>query len=713
MPTAAPWMSISPAAPTAAPRWRGHRSSSDFLATAAKLEWPGVRFEAPPAEAVRTMLPPAETRGDVLPLPRRPRMRSARWAMAAAVLVAVGLPAWLIGRAASEYADARAVVQQGEDRINAAQNETRQIAEARQRLPERFAARIEEVRNAEREKELKLAVRGPANLQAGAATEFQLQACNLNDQPIAVDVDAFVSFGPGKTDRHIPAIPVEEAGCRKAGAYRLILPPDLPVGPGDTPKLCVHAKRETGPHTEVSETLSLVRPVYVTHLTTDKPMYQPGQTVYFRSLTLDRSTLRPPAEPFQLLFKISNTEVKDQVIAQGSTALVAETGHGPVMGPDGTPMRSVGAGAMLLSATAPGGEYVLSVEDAAGRFPRQERRFIVNRYQKHYLNKELDFSRKSYGPGDEVQALCKVKNVNGPVRNAQAAATVLIDGKTYGVDGRESSQPIQFRTDDEGTVTVRFTLPASIDKGQATLAVVFNDGTNVETLARTIPLVLKKLQVEFFPEGGDLVAGLPNRVYFQVRTPLGKPADLRGRLLRDGKPLDVTLETLTDAREPGVNQGMGRFEFTPQPGGVYAVQVESPAGVTDRFTLPTVKADGVVLSVPDGVLAAGKPIHVQVRWTKPRALMVGAYCRGRLLDSALLARGQTEAVLTPASGDGGVCRITVFEVPPANANVRILTPVAERLIYRQPTEQLRIALRHGSAVLRPRSDGPDDRRGGR
>ena len=59
----------------------------------------------------------------------------------------------------------------------------------------------------------------------------------------------------------------------------------------------------------------------------------------------------------------------------------------------------------------------------------------------------------------------------------------------------------------------------------------FFDGGNQETLTKPIPIVLNKLLIDFFPEGGELVAGAPNRVYFRVTTPLGKPADLRGRVV--------------------------------------------------------------------------------------------------------------------------------------------------------------------------------------
>src|SRR5207248_5061923 len=137
--------------------------------------------------------------------------------------------------------------------------------------------------------------------------------------------------------------------------------------------------------------------------------------------------------------------------------------------------------------------------------------------------------------------------------------------------------PIIRTPDDLGIVTIRCKLPPKIEKGQASLAVTFKDGAVVETLNRAVPVVLKKLNVEFFPEGGDLAAGLPNRVYFQARTPLGKPADLKGVLLEDGEELPIKLETLTDAKEPGVNQGAGVFSFTPRLGRSYAVRVDSPA----------------------------------------------------------------------------------------------------------------------------------------
>jgi hypothetical protein len=43
-----------------------------------------------------------------------------------------------------------------------------------------------------------------------------------------------------------------------------------------------------------------------------------------------------------------------------------------------------------------------------------------------------------------------------------------------------------------------------------------------------------KIDVTFFPEGGQVVAGLENRVYFIARDPAGKPVQLSGTLVGHG-----------------------------------------------------------------------------------------------------------------------------------------------------------------------------------
>lgn len=670
------------------------RGQQKLLAAAARMPFPEVRFEPPRTE-------PAAPTVSAVVVKMPSRRRWVHWAVAAGILIAAvglvlpGAHHW------NQYAAARRIVDEHQAAVAHIQRDLAGVREQLNRLPQLRQERLNEVENQVRERQLKLDVRGPRTVQPGAPNEYRIAAKNLNDQVVSARADVRIR----DQNRNIV---YEEKGIVLEGEHRLILPRDLPLPPGTQLALEVAARREGGPPSQVHAALELAPPLYLTHLTTDKPMYQPGETVRFRSLTLERFSLRPPEArrpqepPFHLIYTLTRPTGEEAVIATGTfDHLLQEDpqtrARSEIRGPDGQPIRGIGTGEWLIPPNADGGEYTLTVREASGRFPPQQRKFLVNRYQPHRLNKELDYARKSYGPGEEVVAVCKASRAEGgPVANRPVEATVLIDGKTYGADGRESDRPILFRTDDQGKVEVRFRLPAVIEKGQASLSVKFNDGAGPEPITRPIPIVLKKLHVEFFPEGGDLVAGAPNRVYFQVRSTLGKPADLKGRLVdQDGNIVAEGVETLTDKENPGVNQGQGVFTFTPQPGRRYELKIDSPAGIEGRYLLPEVKEDGVVLSIPGGVFRADEPIRVVLHSPgRKRTLLVGSYCRGRLLDHrTVTARpdGPTEVVLKPASV-GGVYRVTVFEERPGPGDRREFVPLAERLVYRRPPQRLELAL---------------------
>ena len=216
-------------------------------------------------------------------------------------------------------------------------------------------------------------------------------------------------------------------------------------------------------------------------------MYQPGETVYFRSLTLDRSTLTGRTRTSASSTGSRTSQVRDQAVAEGSTALWRKTRPARLSAASTAPTvsRSSGIGcrrAASSTPTRPAASTSLTRRGAEPLPARRSGKFIVNQYQKPRLNKELDFNRKTYGAGDEVQARCKAtRATTARSRTPSVEATVLIDGQTYGADGKPSAKPLVFTTDDEGTVTVRFKLPAIIDKGQASLYVKFTTAPTVET----------------------------------------------------------------------------------------------------------------------------------------------------------------------------------------------------------------------------------------
>jgi hypothetical protein len=200
-----------------------------------------------------------------------------------------------------------------------------------------------------------------------------------------------------------------------------------------------------------------------------------------------------------------------------------------------------------------------------------------------------------------------------------------------------------------------------------------------------------KLEVDFFPEGGDLVAGLDNRVYFRVHTAQGQPANVKGALVDGHGQQVVAVSTVSSETRGASHRGLGVFTFRPRAGESYQLRFTSPQGKEARAALPPVQATGVVLSLPAAVSGPEEPICVRLHQTGPeRNLLVALFCQGRLVGQEFVASkpANTELRLLPTLPCAGVLRITVFE-----ERDNQLRPVAERLAYRRPKEQLRLAVK--------------------
>ena len=111
-------------------------------------------------------------------------------------------------------------------------------------------------------------------------------------------------------------------------------------------------------------------PVYLTHLATDKPMYRPGETVHYRSLTLERFSLKPVQEELRLQFTITGPQGDEIFKQQGALRLRSTDGTLLTM-PDGKPVAGIGAGEFLLPPTIAGGEFTLTVAKRTTAFPNK------------------------------------------------------------------------------------------------------------------------------------------------------------------------------------------------------------------------------------------------------------------------------------------------------------------------------------------------------
>ena len=415
------------------------------------------------------------------------------------------------------------------------------------------------------EEHLRLLLSGPSSLDAGVAAEYLVSTTAINGQPFPTQVEVVLSGPDGKRLKAYRELTDER------GHLRVVIPADLPLPPEIVLKVSAwHRERR-----EDVETLLRVEPVrYATQLTSDKPEYQPGETIYYRSLTLSRFG-RVADRELPLRFEILDPA---GAIVPRSTL-------------DGITRRGVGCGVFPVPKDLADGQYTLVVRSPDQAFPPQKQPLVLGRHPA-----------------------------------AQGKKDVLKPGK---------------------------------------------------------------VQVTFFPEGGSLVAGLENRVYFVARNSLGEPIPLSGTRLakeQDSASRDEEVATLQTTFG-----GRGAFSFTPQSGETYRLKITRPKGVTEEPKLPQAAADrDVVLTTGAGVFAAEKPLEFNIRAAKAGLpLVVAAYCRGvQVGQQPLVTKAGVNPVpisLDPAVG--GVIRLTVYNYSSAPPKV-----VAERLVYRRPAHTLNVAV---------------------
>ncbi|WP_257450418.1 MG2 domain-containing protein [Archangium lipolyticum] len=389
----------------------------------------------------------------------------------------------------------------------------------------------------------------------------------------------------------------------------------------------------------------------LTFISTDKPLYRPGEQVMARGLLLDARGHTPLANAVGATVEIRGP--KGDVVT--SASVVSQ--------------HSVWGYSWTIPQDMPGGEYTLRVSSSWTGDAPAERKFDVRAYRAPRLKSQIEFLRDGYGPGDTVTATLDVKRAEGGVPSgARVTATALVDGVT--------AAQVTGVVDARGLCTVSFKLPTRIERGEGSLAFAIEDGGVVETAAKTIPILLQTLDLTLYPEGGDLVAGLPSRVYFQALTPEQKPADLSGAVI------DLsTGQVVAPVRSE--HEGRGRFELTPKAGVKYALRIDEPSGIRKPFPLPEVKARGAVLRASEDVIPAGQPVVLTVGLSGVKQAKLTLSQREVELDSSRVDPNE-KVILDPKDADG-VLIATVWD-----ADGR---PLAERLVFRQPAKTLSIELK--------------------
>lgn len=405
---------------------------------------------------------------------------------------------------------------------------------------------------------------------------------------------------------------------------------------------------------------------YLAHLTLDKPFYQPAETLYARAAVLDAESRAPLGRSVTVAFEVRS--LRGDIIAHRAGQVAA----------------GVAPFSWAIPPDLAGGDYTLFALFPADGFPPAEMAFSVRSCPALRHSVKIAFAREAYGPGDEVVTTLSVRRANG---GAPEGARVTVAVK---VDDAEVQRG-EITLDAAGDAAVRFRLPKVIEAGEGTLALVVADAVGEEMEAKPIPIEVHRVRLSLYPEGGDLVVGLPSRLYIEAQTSKGKPAEVTGRII-DGAGVVL-------GRFRTEHEGRGWVTLTPAKAGrAYRAILDEPTSASELFSLPDVLQDGLSLTALEDVTSAEEAVRLRICSTAAGRARVVLYARAREVAAVRVDLGAGEArdvALTPPGAVDGVLRATVYDA----AGI----PRAERLVFRRPRRSLRIAIeptpaRAGSAA---------------
>jgi hypothetical protein len=503
-----------------------------------------------------------------------------------------------------------------------------------------------------REDHLHLTVSAPRAVPAGAPWSFTVETKDLSGGPAECRV-RWTAFGEKGEALASGEAPTEAGSAVITMARDLVVPTRVEV-------VASH-------HADEAKQIFALSTAYASplvHVSTDRPVYRPGEPVFVRVTVLDRVSRLPLKRPSPMFAEL--LDAKGASIANDF---------------DGVVPNGVGTFRMQVPADSAGGVHQVRVRSQMQLFPEETAELVVRSFRNPQLDQEIVLDRKSYAPGARGAATVTATRLGDgqPCSLAKVRGAVIVDGNE--VWSEESGLGAQ------GEITFRFQIPKEIERGAARFVAQVTDGGVVESAIEPFVVPTGKVAVVAFPEGGELVAGIENGLYLECTDALDRPIDTTGELIdADGRRV-ASFRTQ--------HQGRVRMTFVPEKGATYRVRV---AGKAETFELPAVRESGVAMRLLGDDVGAGQPLRMALGGRGNGPWVLGVFCRGVMVAQTTLRpndNGELHARPEIALPDTaiGVLRATIFD--------RELKPVAERLLRRRSPHTLDVRLATEHDVLAP------------
>jgi len=229
----------------------------------------------------------------------------------------------------------------------------------------------------------------------------------------------------------------------------------------------------------------------------------------------------------------------------------------------------------------------------------------------------------------------------------------------------------------QGKASFSFSIPEKANPSQSLEMTYYENGDYPVTQMIRLPYTLNLADIQFLPEGGNLVIGKKSNVAFRAIDPDGTPLEIQGEI-----------EGQTFATRFG---GMGKVELTPSKADYSANITNSKTGETRTITLPKADTNGLVVQVVNNPGAAFITVFVQGEYN-PNSLLLVSQTRGVInyMIQGSLANGVWGVRIPKDNLISGINHLTVLSTDGK--------PLLERLIFVQKNDFLDLELTNSGSV---------------
>ncbi|MDP2414485.1 hypothetical protein [Daejeonella sp.] len=198
----------------------------------------------------------------------------------------------------------------------------------------------------------------------------------------------------------------------------------------------------------------------------------------------------------------------------------------------------------------------------------------------------------------------------------------------------------------------------------------------------------RKFDVQFFPEGGNMVESLPAKLAFRAIDSQGKGIDFRGTLVDENNNSVLSFKPL--------KFGIGSFSFTPENGKTYRALIEIPGSKTIVKELPSAKTGYVLQLENEGAERIKVKVHANEGASNQQlVLFVHTRQDKKLNESITLNGGRSEFLIEKNKLSEGISHFTLF-----NTSGKAL---AERLYFIRPYSQLNLGIKADKSAYSTRN----------